>query len=76
MTIQDFIEENKTDFDTYEARPDWKDYKVYSVWLKANEGACIGYPQYALEKDNTIRLSILEETIAIMKPDIPPDTDD
>lgn len=76
MTIQDFIEENKTDFDTYEARPDWKGYKVYSVWLKAQEGACIGYPQYALEKNSIIRLSTLEETIAIMKTDIPPDTDD
>ena len=67
MTIQDFIEENKTDFDTYEARPDWKGYQVYSVWLKAQEGACIGYPQYALEKNSIIRLSTLEETIAVMK---------
>ena len=67
MTIQDFIKENKTDFDTYEARPDWKGYRIYSVWLKAQEGACVGYPQYALEKDNKIRLSTLEETIDIMK---------
>ena len=67
MTIQDFIDANKTDFDTYEACPDWKGYKVYSVWLKAQEGACIGYPQYALEKNSIIRLSTLEETIAIMK---------
>lgn len=75
MTIQGFLEENKTDFDTYEARPNWKDYKVYSVWLKANEGACVGYPQYALEKNNKIRLSTLKETLAIMESDIP-DTDD
>lgn len=67
MTIQDFIKLNNADFDSYEARPDWKGYKVYSVWLKAQEGACIGYPQYALEKNSIIRLSTLEETIAIMK---------
>ena len=67
MTIQDFIEKNKPNFDTYEARPDWKEYKIYSVWLKAHEGACVGYPQYALEKNNKIRLSTLEETLAIMK---------
>jgi len=75
MTIQEFIKANKTDFDQYEARPDWNGYKVYLVWLKANEGACVGYPQYALEKDNKIRLSTLEETLAIMESDIP-DTDD
>ena len=67
MTIQDFLSERKNDFDTYEARPDWNGYKVYSVWLKSNEGACIGYPQYALEKNEKIRESTLEETIAIMK---------
>ena len=71
MTIQGFLEENKADFDTYEARPDWKEYKVYSVWLKTNEGACVGYPQYALEKNNKIRLSTLKETLAIMEADIP-----
>ena len=75
MTIQEFIKANKTDFDQYEACPDWNGYKVYLVWLKANEGACVGYPQYALEKDNKIRLSTLEETLAIMESDIP-DTDD
>lgn len=66
MIIQDFIKIHSTDFDAYEARPDWKGYKVYLVWLKAHEGACVGYPQYALEKDNKIRLSTLEETIAII----------
>lgn len=67
MTIQDFMNEHKNDFDTHEARPDWNGYKVYSVWLKSNEGACVGYPQYALEKDGKIRESTLEETIAVMK---------
>ena len=71
MTIQHFIELHNTDFDKYEACPDWEGYKVYSVWLKAQEGTCVGYPQYALEKDNKIRLSTLEETIAIMEIDIP-----
>ena len=69
------IKTHNTDFDTYRAEPDWKGYKVYLVWLKAQEGACVGYPQYALEKDDKIRLSTLEGTIAIMKTNIH-DTDD
>ena len=71
MIIQDFIKANKAEFDTYEVRPDWKGYKVYLVWLKAHEGACVGYPQYALEKNGKIRLSTLEETLIIMETDIP-----
>lgn len=70
MTIQDFIGEHSADFDTYEVRPDWHGNKIYSVWLKSNEGACVGYPQYALEKAGKIRLATLEETIAIMETDI------
>lgn len=66
MTIKDFMNEHKNDFDTYEAHPDWNGYKVYSVWLKSNEGACVGYPQYALEKNGKIRESTIKETIAIM----------
>ena len=31
MTIQDFIGEHSVDFDTYEARPDWRGNKIYSV---------------------------------------------
>ena len=34
---------------------------------KGMRGAYIGYPQYALEKDGKIRLSVLEETIKIME---------
>lgn len=75
MTIQEFIKLHNTDFDRYKPCSDWNDYKVYSVWLKAQEGACVGYPQYALEKDNIIRLSTLKETIAIMRSNIS-DTDD
>lgn len=67
MTIQDFLNERKSDFDTYESRPDWNGYKVFSVWLKSNEWACVGYPHYALEKNGKIRESSLEETIAIMQ---------
>lgn len=67
MTIQDFLNEHSNDFDTYEIRPDWNRYKVYSIWLKSNEGACIGYPHYALETNGEIRESTLDETIAIMK---------
>lgn len=67
MTIQEFIDSRKNDFDTYEARADWNGYKVYSIWLKSNEGACVGYPKYALAKNDAIREASLKETIAIMK---------
>lgn len=66
MTIDDFIKIRNADFDSYKYSIKWNGYKVYSIWLKANEGACVGYPQYALEKDGYIRESTLEETIAIM----------
>ncbi len=66
MTIQEFIRNHNEDYDTYEVRKDWKGYKVYSIWAKREEGACIGYPQYALEKDGEIRLSSFEETRSIM----------
>lgn len=76
MMINDFLNEHKNDFDTYKNRPDWNGYKVYSVGLKSNEGACIGYPQYALEKDGKIRESTLEETMAIMRANISTIPDD
>ncbi len=60
MTIKEFVDKD-------EYRTDWHGYTVYSVWCKAHEGACIGYPQYALEKDGKIRESTHEETIEIMR---------
>lgn len=66
MTIDDFIKAKRADFDMYKYRMEWNGYKVYSIWLKANEGACVGYPQYALEKDGKIRESTLTETLEIM----------
>lgn len=66
MTIDDFIKAKSADFDMYKYRMEWNGYKVYSIWLKANEGACVGYPQYALEKDGKIRVSTLTETLEIM----------
>ena len=65
MTIEEFVD-NSENFDTYKYCCEWNGFKVYDVWAKANEGACIGYPQYALEKDGKIRLSQLQETIKIM----------
>lgn len=65
MTIEEFVD-NSEDFDMYEYKLKWNDYNVYEVWLKSCEYSCIGYPQYALEKDGEIRLSELEETIEIM----------
>lgn len=50
----------------YEYKLKWNDYNVYEVWLKSCEYSCTGYPQYALEKDDEIRFSELEETIKIM----------
>lgn len=66
MTIQEFIDKSEW-HDTYKQTNDWNGYKVYDIWAKANEGACVGYPQFALEKDGEIRQSTLEETIAIMR---------
>lgn len=66
MTIQDFILQNKEDYDSYKYDFDWNGYKVYSVWLKSNEGACVGLPQFAIEKDSLIRLATLDETLCIM----------
>ena len=45
----------------------WNGYMVYHVWAKKDEGACIGYPQYALEKDGVFRFAELEEIHAIMR---------
>lgn len=68
MTIQEFIDKSEW-HDTYKQINDWNGYKVYDIWAKADEGSCVGYPQFALEKDGEIRQSTLEETIAIMKAD-------
>jgi len=67
MTIRGFIKENKNDFDRYRSKGTWNGYKVYSVWAKCDEGACIGYPKFALEKDGIIRLASIDETYTIMK---------
>ncbi len=66
MTIKEFVDKSEY-FDSFEYRMNWTGYTVYYVWAKADEGACIGYPQYALEKDGKFRLSELKETIKIME---------
>ena len=73
MTMEEFIGIHKNDFDTYDLRPDWNGYKVYGIWRKKDEGACVGYPKYALEKNGTIRESSLEEAIAIMQANLSAD---
>jgi hypothetical protein len=65
MTIKEFIDRDGY-FDRYTFCTAWNGYTVYDVWAKSNEGACVGYPQFALEKNGAIRLSILEETLQIM----------
>lgn len=74
MTIKEFVD-NDEYFDRYEYRTEWNGYTVYSLWCKAHEGACIGYPQYALEKDGKIRKSTHEETKKIME-SLPHNDDD
>ncbi len=66
MTIEEFIKAKSAAFDMYKYRIEWNGYKIYSIWLKANKGACVGYPQYALEKDGNIRESTINETLEIM----------
>lgn len=66
MTIEEFVDKSEY-FDSFEYRMNWNGYTVYYVWAKADEGACTGYPRFALEKDGKFRLSELEETIKIME---------
>lgn len=73
MTIQEFVEADEY-VDTYRKDCDWKGFTVYEIYAKADEGACIGYPQFALEKDDNIRRTTFEETLAIM--DATPHSDD
>ncbi len=75
MTIKEFVETSES-FDRYRKDCVWQGFTVYEVWEKRNEGACVGYPQFALEKDGKIRLSTLEETIAIMDATIVPDNEE
>lgn len=65
MTIEEFVQ-NHEYVDSFKKCKDWNGYKVYDIWAKAEEGACIGTPQFALEKNGEIRESTLEETLEIM----------
>lgn len=65
MTIDQFVKDSLY-FDRYKYLLDWKGYRVYDVWRKADEGACIGYPSYALEKDGNIRQASLDQVMMIM----------
>ena len=67
MTIKDFIKQNSENFDRYRKQKYWKDYTVYHVLAKRNEGACVELPKFALKKESKIRLANLEEIHAIMK---------
>ena len=66
MTIEEFIKKHEY-ADSSRPCQEWNGYKVYEIWQKSDEGACVGYPLHALEKDGKIRESTLDETIAIMK---------
>lgn len=66
MTIREFIKNNDY-FDRYRSKGIWNGYMVYHVWAKKDEGASVGYPQYALEKDGVSRLAEFNEIHEIMK---------
>lgn len=65
MTIEEFVKKDNY-VDTYKKDCNWRGFSVYEIWAKSNEGACTGYPQFALEKDGYIRKSTLTETLEIM----------
>lgn len=65
MTIKEFVKDDDY-VDTYKKVCDWQGFSVYEIWAESDEGACTGYPQFALEKNGKIRKSELSETIAIM----------
>lgn len=65
MTLQEFMKNN--DFDRQKFAVNWNGFECYSVWNKRDEGAIVGYPQYALIRDDTIRLANLEEILKIMR---------
>lgn len=69
MTIQEFVDKSEV-ANAYRKDCEWEGYTVYELWEKGTEGACIGYPILALEKDGKIRLSTFPETQAIMDKDI------
>lgn len=54
-------------YDCFEPETDWNEHKVYHIWKKRQEGACIGYPQFALEINGELRLATHEEVLAIMQ---------
>lgn len=54
-------------YDSFEPETDWNEHKVYHIWKKRQEGACIGYPQFALEINGELRLATHEEVLAIMQ---------
>lgn len=66
MSIKEFIKQNNEDFDRYRKQPEWNGYTVYHVWAKRNEGACVGLPMFAIEKNGEIRLAEFEEIQSIM----------
>jgi len=54
-------------YDSFEQEKNWNGHKVYHIWKKRQEGACIGYPQFALEVNGEFRLAFHEEVLEIMQ---------
>ena len=65
MTIMDFMK-NHPEFDSNRKRRNWNGFSVYHIWAKANKGACVGLPQFALDDGKTIRLADTDEIFKIM----------
>lgn len=54
-------------YDCFEQEANWNGYKVYHIWNKRQEGACVGYPKFALEVNGELRLATHEEVLVIMQ---------
>lgn len=65
MTIEEFVKKDNY-VDSYEKVCDWQEFSVYEIWAKSDEGACTGYPQFALDNGKIIRRATFPEIKKIM----------
>lgn len=65
MTIEDVAKQEG--FTAHKYWCTYNEYKVYELWYKELEGAIVGFPQFALEKDGVFTLvNDIDETLKIM----------
>lgn len=58
-----FAYAKKNGFDTCLFAKEWKGYMAFSVSCKAEEGACIGFPAYALVDKKTMGVGIWRDLL-------------